>query len=174
MISDLTGLANANASLLDESTACAEAIALAVRYNQRPKILFDPKLHPQNIGVLKTRAKYAVTFFFHLFKEKISLKINEKGFRCCLVQLIYQQFFILRDTPTINRINLFCFSPLNIQLDELDFNHPKLDGSVSAIIAQYPNTEGAIVDLKELIRKVHENKVFILLLFTERKVFYEG
>lgn len=61
MVSDLTGLETANASLLDESTACAEAIALAVRHNKRPKILVDPKLHPQNIGLLNTRAGYDTT-----------------------------------------------------------------------------------------------------------------
>ncbi|KAI6206628.1 hypothetical protein M3Y94_00934200 [Aphelenchoides besseyi] len=56
MISDLTGLAISNASLLDEATACAEAIALACRATKRQTILYDPFLHPQNIALLKTRA----------------------------------------------------------------------------------------------------------------------
>nr|CAD2200258.1 unnamed protein product [Meloidogyne enterolobii] len=57
MISDLTGLPFANASLLDESTACAEAIALAVRVTKRRTILYDTGLHPQNIGVMATRSE---------------------------------------------------------------------------------------------------------------------
>ncbi|KAI6180842.1 hypothetical protein M3Y98_00764700 [Aphelenchoides besseyi] len=57
MISDLTGLAISNASLLDEATACAEAIALACRATKRQTILYDPFLHPQNIALLKTRAE---------------------------------------------------------------------------------------------------------------------
>ncbi|VDK26257.1 unnamed protein product [Anisakis simplex] len=57
MISDLTGLEVPNASLLDESTACAEAMQMAVRYTKRPKVLYDPLLHPQNIGVLRTRSE---------------------------------------------------------------------------------------------------------------------
>uniref|UniRef100_A0A914N4L8 glycine dehydrogenase (aminomethyl-transferring) n=1 Tax=Meloidogyne incognita TaxID=6306 RepID=A0A914N4L8_MELIC len=57
MISDLTGLLFANASLLDESTACAEAIALAVRVTKKRTILYDTGLHPQNIGVMATRSE---------------------------------------------------------------------------------------------------------------------
>uniref|UniRef100_A0A915M839 glycine dehydrogenase (aminomethyl-transferring) n=1 Tax=Meloidogyne javanica TaxID=6303 RepID=A0A915M839_MELJA len=57
MISDLTGLHFANASLLDESTACAEAIALAVRVTKKRTILYDTGLHPQNIGVMTTRSE---------------------------------------------------------------------------------------------------------------------
>ncbi|KAL6735607.1 hypothetical protein Aduo_006030 [Ancylostoma duodenale] len=56
MVADLTGLPSTNASLLDESTAVAEAIALAARATRRHKALLDPYLHPQNIDVAKTRS----------------------------------------------------------------------------------------------------------------------
>ncbi|KAI6232700.1 hypothetical protein M3Y99_00993800 [Aphelenchoides fujianensis] len=57
MIADLTGLEISNASLLDEATACAEAMTLAVRATKRQTLLYDPLLHPQNIALLKTRAE---------------------------------------------------------------------------------------------------------------------
>lgn len=58
MISDLTGLEIANASLLDESTACAEAMTMAQRVSKsKAKAFFvDRDCHPQNIAVIKTRA----------------------------------------------------------------------------------------------------------------------
>jgi len=58
MISDLTGLEIANASLLDEATACAEAMAMAQRISKSKATAFfvDKKCHPQNIAVMKTRA----------------------------------------------------------------------------------------------------------------------
>ncbi|WP_299424611.1 aminomethyl-transferring glycine dehydrogenase [uncultured Shimia sp.] len=58
MISDLTGLEVANASLLDESTACAEAMTMAQRVSKsKVKAFFvDENCHPQNIGVMQTRA----------------------------------------------------------------------------------------------------------------------
>lgn len=59
MISDLTGLEIANASLLDESTACAEGMTMAQRVSKSKKTAFfvDENCHPQNIAVMKTRAK---------------------------------------------------------------------------------------------------------------------
>uniref|UniRef100_A0A5K4EL53 glycine dehydrogenase (aminomethyl-transferring) n=1 Tax=Schistosoma mansoni TaxID=6183 RepID=A0A5K4EL53_SCHMA len=57
MISDLTGLARANASLLDEGTASAEAMCLAVRYTNRKRFLLDRRCHPQTINVVTSRAK---------------------------------------------------------------------------------------------------------------------
>ena len=59
MISDLTGLEIANASLLDEATACAEAMTMAERVSKsKMKCFFiDENCHPQNIAVMRTRAK---------------------------------------------------------------------------------------------------------------------
>ncbi|MCF7746754.1 aminomethyl-transferring glycine dehydrogenase [Sulfitobacter sp. M39] len=58
MISDLTGLEVANASLLDEATACAEAMTMALRLSKsKAKAFFvDRDCHPQNIAVIQTRA----------------------------------------------------------------------------------------------------------------------
>ena len=58
MISDLTGLEVANASLLDEATACAEAMTMAMRLSKsKAKAFFvDRDCHPQNIAVIQTRA----------------------------------------------------------------------------------------------------------------------
>ncbi|XP_043268049.1 glycine dehydrogenase (decarboxylating), mitochondrial [Venturia canescens] len=56
MICDFTGMEVANASLLDEGTAAAEALALAYRRNKRKKLFVSDKVHPQTISVIATRA----------------------------------------------------------------------------------------------------------------------
>ncbi len=60
MIIDLTGMDISNASLLDEPTACAEAMMMAKRANRKNKsncFLIDINIHPQTITILQTRAK---------------------------------------------------------------------------------------------------------------------
>ena len=61
MIIDLTGMDLANASLLDEATAAAEAMAMAkrsVRKNKSTGFFVDTNVHPQTLDVLRTRAEY--------------------------------------------------------------------------------------------------------------------
>ncbi len=59
MVADLTGLEISNASLLDEATACAEAMTMAQRISKSKVTAFfvDENCHPQNIAVMKTRAE---------------------------------------------------------------------------------------------------------------------
>ncbi len=64
VVCDLTGMAIANASMLDEATAAAEAMAMFYRLRSRDKVKIDAnqffvseKCFPQTIDVLKTRAE---------------------------------------------------------------------------------------------------------------------
>ena len=59
-VADLTGLAIANASLLDEPTAAAEAMTMLARSSARRDartFLVDAACHPQTIRVVQTRAR---------------------------------------------------------------------------------------------------------------------
>src|SRR3546814_142536 len=58
MVADLTGLDIANASLLDEGTAAAEAMALARRSSRSKSQVFfaSTHCHPQTLEVRRTRA----------------------------------------------------------------------------------------------------------------------
>ncbi len=58
MVTDLTGLEVANASLLDEASAAAEAMTMAQRVAKSKATGFfvDENCHPQNIAVMQTRA----------------------------------------------------------------------------------------------------------------------
>jgi len=56
LITELTGLPVANASLLDEGTAAAEAMLLAHSASKKNVFLVDKKVFPQTLAVLETRA----------------------------------------------------------------------------------------------------------------------
>ncbi|QQD19666.1 aminomethyl-transferring glycine dehydrogenase [Spongiibacter nanhainus] len=60
MVMDLTGMDLANASLLDEATAAAEAMTMckrAARKNKSNVFFVDQNCHPQTLAVLRTRAQ---------------------------------------------------------------------------------------------------------------------
>ena len=59
MVTELTGMDLANASMLDESTAAAEAMAMAKRVARKNKsntFFVDQYCHPQTLAVIQTRA----------------------------------------------------------------------------------------------------------------------
>ena len=103
MITDLTGLDVANASLLDEGTAAAEAMSLALSGKPKGKAIFvSDRCHPQTIDVVVTRAE-----------------------------------------------------PLGIEVitgDWQTYQFPT-DGSVFAVLVQYPDTRGRIDDFTEFFTK---------------------
>ena len=59
MCADLSGMDIANASLLDEATAAAEAMAMLHRVHKKPPSTFvvDVRCHPQTIEVVRVRAE---------------------------------------------------------------------------------------------------------------------
>ena len=61
MVVDLTGLHTSNASLLDEATAAAEAMATMKRASKQPnaaRFFIDAQVHPQVMAVMRTRAQW--------------------------------------------------------------------------------------------------------------------
>jgi glycine dehydrogenase len=83
MVVDLTGLEIANASLLDEATAAAEAMTMARRVSKSKsnRFLVDANCFPQTIDVVKTRAGY---FGFELVVTAIETVKDEEFFGALL------------------------------------------------------------------------------------------
>ncbi|HYW31057.1 MAG TPA: aminomethyl-transferring glycine dehydrogenase [Gemmatimonas sp.] len=105
MVVDLTGLEIANASLLDEGTAAAEAMAMSFASKgsaTRNTFLIASDCHPQTIAVVQARAA-------------------------------------ARGAHTV-------------VANPADFT---IDGSTFGVLLQYPGTDGAIVDYRELCERVH-------------------
>lgn len=61
MVTDLTGMELANASLLDEATAAAEAMTMVYNHTRKKKLgnkfIVHDNVHPQTLAVLQTRAE---------------------------------------------------------------------------------------------------------------------
>ncbi|MGH7573166.1 MAG: aminomethyl-transferring glycine dehydrogenase, partial [Gemmatimonadota bacterium] len=104
MVANLTALPVANASLLDEGTAAAEAMAMTIAVTGRVggAFLVDHGCHPQTIAVVRTRAE-------------------ARG----------------------------------IPVEVTDAREADVDESVAGILVQYPTTEGAIPDYRELCERAH-------------------
>ena len=83
MVVDLTGLEIANASLLDEATAAAEAMTMARRVSKSKsnRFLVDAACFPQTIDVVKTRAGY---FGFELVIAAVDTQKDEEFFGALL------------------------------------------------------------------------------------------
>jgi len=106
MVSDLTGLEIANASLLDEGTAAAEAMHLTeavAKHEGKLRYLVDVNCHPQTIAVVRTRAA----------ARGLEIVVSDP--------------------------------------DSFDFQ----SGNVIGALLQYPATDGAVKDPRELIEKIH-------------------
>uniref|UniRef100_A0A4W6EKK1 glycine dehydrogenase (aminomethyl-transferring) n=1 Tax=Lates calcarifer TaxID=8187 RepID=A0A4W6EKK1_LATCA len=90
MICDITGMPVANASLLDEGTAAAEAMQLCHRQNKRRTFYIDPRCHPQTIAVVQTRAKYINWKSLFMTKYCGLLHISSPGqaLVCCATDLL--------------------------------------------------------------------------------------
>uniref|UniRef100_A0A4W3I846 glycine dehydrogenase (aminomethyl-transferring) n=1 Tax=Callorhinchus milii TaxID=7868 RepID=A0A4W3I846_CALMI len=113
MVCDLTGMDVANASLLDEGTAAAEAMQLCHRLNKRRKFFVDAHCHPQTIAVVQTRAKYVnishcifppclksppthtsspMEYFLELWElqifKNLILSLNFQALACCATDLL--------------------------------------------------------------------------------------
>ncbi|KAK9461202.1 glycine cleavage system P-protein-domain-containing protein [Lipomyces oligophaga] len=101
MVTDLTGMSIANASLLDEATAAAEAMLLSFNSARGKKKTFyvDPSLHPQTIACIRSRA-----------------------------------------------------SPFNINIV---YDLPDIDEDLFGGVAQYPATNGSLIDYSVLSNRIH-------------------
>ncbi|MDR2156845.1 MAG: aminomethyl-transferring glycine dehydrogenase subunit GcvPA [Clostridiales Family XIII bacterium] len=58
MISSLTGMDAANASMYDGASACAEAVLMAVRHTKRRRVLVAETVHPETREVIRTYARF--------------------------------------------------------------------------------------------------------------------
>lgn len=85
MICDLTGMEISNASLLDESTAAAEAVAMSRRLakSKSNNIFIDLNCHPQTIAVVRTRAE---SQGFELIVGDPYLELSQNDFFAVVVQ----------------------------------------------------------------------------------------
>lgn len=92
IVSDLTGLPIANASLLDEGTAAGEAMLLSFNQAKRKKLKYviDKRLHEQTKDVLRTRAKpfdiEIVELDCYKEDEILPYLTKEKDISGCMIQ----------------------------------------------------------------------------------------
>jgi len=125
MVADLTGLPLANASLLDEGTAAAEAMTMlkaSVADASKTIFFIADNCHPQTIAVVQTRAK--------------SLGIPT----------VVAAASLLRDTG---------LWPVKISGTDSTGQRPVSRENVFGVLLQYPGTDGSIVDYTDVITAMH-------------------
>ena len=82
MISRLTGMDIANATMYDGATACAEALLMAVRISKKDKVLVHKNLNPEYLDVIKTYM-WAGNIGLEIFED---LPKNTDEYACVLIQ----------------------------------------------------------------------------------------
>ena len=100
MIIELTGMELANASMLDEATAAAEAMSMAkrvTRANKSNAFFVDKLAHPQTIAVLTTRAEH---FGFELIIGDVNKELSNHDYFGVFIQ--YPN--TLGDVPELNTL----------------------------------------------------------------------
>src|SRR3546814_10714302 len=111
MITDLTGMEIANASLLDESTAAAEAMAMqfSLRANKEATSYFvSSDIFPQTLDVITTRAlSLGITLIRRSEEHTSELQsLMRRSYDVfCLIKKTSIQLFLLELTRTYSNIN---------------------------------------------------------------------
>lgn len=122
LISSLTRLPLANASLLDEATAAAEAVVMCMGATQRKSasLLIDPSCHPQIIDVVKTRCN--ALGIQVMLGPATTQAITEREPFCVLVQYPATDGCLTDYRDTIGRAKqagarvVMCTDPLSLAL----------------------------------------------------------
>ena len=105
MLIDLTGMAMANASVLDEATAAAEAMAMAKRLQKKNKsttFFVDKNCHPQTLAVVKTRAAY---FGFSVFEGEPATELATTDYFAALLQYPGSSGDVVELKPLIDAVH---------------------------------------------------------------------
>ncbi len=116
LISELTGLPVANASLLDEATAVAEAAGMAFRHHRakRHRIVLANALHPQTLDVLKTRGD---TVGFSIDDDPLDDKVS-----AVIIQMpdtfgaLTDPSKIIEAAKKVHALVIICADPLSLVL----------------------------------------------------------
>lgn len=140
MISELTGLPVANASMYDGASALAEAAVMSCESTRRNEILIASTVHPESRQVLKTYAKYRNILVKEIsYKngqvdlEDLNSKIN-KDTAGVIVQ--NPNFFgIIEDVEAISEITHKNKSLLTVSADPISLSILKSPGEMGADIA---------------------------------------
>ena len=129
MVMDLTGMELANASLLDEATAAAEAMAMARRVSKSKSARFfvDADCHPQTIAVVRTRAA----------PLGIDVVVGDP----------YRAFG-----------GDGCAAPGGDALGRNAPGRDAFDGDVFGVLVQYPGSSGALRDPAPIVERVQAAK----------------
>ncbi len=105
MVTDLTGMALSNASLLDEATAAAEAMSMcySLKNQKKNKFFVDARCHPQNISLVQTRGE-ALGLTIVVGDVEKDLDLSKKGDYCGVLVQYPDTYGTVKDwSPFIQR-----------------------------------------------------------------------